>query len=81
MLRLKFDSNLDFQIDAINSVAGLFKGQAKKPFDYTFQIIPNLLDLPQRRIFENLQEIQKKNGLPISNEDDLKEPYNFTIEM
>jgi len=45
MLRLKFDPRLDFQIDSISSVLDLFKGQTKKPFDYTFQIIPNLLDL------------------------------------
>lgn len=81
MLKLKFDPKLDFQIDSINSVVDLFKGQSKKSFDYTFQIIPNLLDLPQIRIFHNLQEIQKKNGLPLSKVDDLKEPYNFTVEM
>ncbi len=79
MLKLKFDPKLDFQIDAISSVVDLFKGQSKKPFDYTFQIIPNLLDLPKEKILENLQEIQKKNGL--SDAVDLKEPYNFTIEM
>ena len=81
MLRLKFDPKLDFQIDAINSVVDLFKGQTKKSFDYTSQIIPNLLDIPKERIFENLQAIQKKNGLPLSNIDDLNEPYNFTVEM
>src|SRR3990172_4349499 len=81
MLRLKFDPKLNFQIDSISSVVDLFKGQSKKPFDYTFQIIPNLLDLPNERIFENLQEIEKKNGLPLSKADDLKEPYNFTVEM
>jgi len=81
MLKLKFDSKLDFQIDAINSVVDIFKGQVKKPFDYTFQIIPNLLDLPKEKILENLQEIQKRNGLPLSNIGDLTEPYNFTIEM
>ena len=95
MLKLKFDSQLDFQIEAINSVVDLFKGQTKKPFVYTAQIIPNLLDLSKERILENLQEIQKKNGLPVSNELEIprqtssdtplqkgnKEPYNFTIEM
>jgi len=79
MLKLKFDPKLDFQIDAINSVVDIFKGQVKKLFDYTFQIIPNLLDLPKEKILENLQEIQKRNGLPLSN--DLEKPYNFTIEM
>jgi len=81
MLKLKFDPKLDFQIDAINSVVDLFKGQYKKSFDRTFQIIPNLLDLSKEKILENLQAIQKKNSLPLSNADDLKEPYNFTIEM
>jgi type III restriction enzyme len=81
MLKLKFDSNLNFQTNAINSVVDIFKGQVKKPLDYTFQIIPNLLDLPKEKIFENLQEIQKRNELPLSNIDNLKEPYNFTIEM
>jgi len=81
MLRLKFDPKLDFQIDAINSVVDLFKGQTKRTFDYTFQIIPNILDLPREKILENLQEVQSRNGLPLSTIDDLKEPYNFTIEM
>jgi len=81
MLRLKFDPNLDFQIDSINSIVDLFKGQPKKHFGYNFQIIPNVLNLSKEKIFENLQEVQKKNRLPLSNADDLKEPYNFTVEM
>jgi type III restriction enzyme len=81
MLKLKFDSKLDFQINAINSVVDIFKGQIKKSSKYTFQIIPNFLDLPKEKILENLQEIQKRNGLTLSNENDLSEPYNFTIEM
>ncbi|MBA7512876.1 hypothetical protein ES705_04885 [subsurface metagenome] len=36
MMKLKFDPKLDFQIDAINSIVDLFKGQVKPPFDYTF---------------------------------------------
>ncbi len=44
MLTLKFDSKLDFQIDAINSVVDLFKGQLKQSFEYTFQVIPNILN-------------------------------------
>ena len=80
-MKLKFDPKLDFQIDSINSIVDLFKGQPKKHFDYTLQIVPNVLNLSKEKIFENLQEIQKKNGLPLSNADDLKEPYNFTVEM
>jgi len=95
MMKLKFDPKLDFQIDSISSVVDLFRGQSKKPFDYTFQIFPNVLDLPEERILENLQEIQSKNGLPLSKELEIprqtssdtplqkgnKEPYNFTVEM
>jgi type III restriction enzyme len=81
MLTLKFDPKLNFQIDSISSVVNLFKGQLKKPFNYTFQIIPNVLDLSKEEIFENLQEIQENNKLPLSNINDLEEPYNFTVEM
>ncbi|HEC92259.1 MAG TPA: DEAD/DEAH box helicase, partial [Candidatus Atribacteria bacterium] len=81
MLRLKFDPKLDFQIDAINSVIDLFRGQIKKPLEYTFHIFPNSLYLSKEEILENLKEVQNKNGIPLSNKYDLKEPYNFTIEM
>ena len=81
MLKLNFDAKLDFQIDAINSVVDLFKGQVRRSFDYTFQIVPNQLDLSDEKIFENLLEVQSKNGLPLSNADDLQKPYNWTIEM
>jgi len=81
MLKLKFDPKLSFQIDAINSVVDIFKGQVKRPFDYASQTIPNVLDIPKEKILENLQEVQRRNGLELSKENDLIEPYNFTIEM
>ncbi|MCX7926586.1 MAG: DEAD/DEAH box helicase family protein, partial [Candidatus Omnitrophica bacterium] len=81
MLRLKFDSKLDFQIEAINSVVDLFKGQIKRPLYYTLQVVPNTLDLTKEKILENLREVQNRNNLTLFNEPDLTEPYNFTIEM
>lgn len=81
MLRLKFDAKLNFQIDAINSVVNLFKGQPENPFNYTSQIVSNVLNIPIEKIFENLLEVQERNELPLSNANDLKEPYNFTVEM
>ena len=81
MLKLKFDSKLDFQIQAINSVVSIFKRQVKRPSGYTFQVIPNVLDLTKEKILENLQEIQRKNGLDLSKIADLEEPNNFTVEM
>jgi type III restriction enzyme len=79
--KLKFAADLNFQIDAINSVVDLFDGQSKKSFNYTSQVIPNLLNLSKEKILENLQKIQEGNGLPLSNIDELKKTYNFTIEM
>ncbi|MCM8832599.1 MAG: DEAD/DEAH box helicase family protein [Candidatus Omnitrophica bacterium] len=79
MLKLKFDSKLDFQIDAINSVVDIFKGQTKKQFVYTSQIISNQIDISKEKILENLHKIQERNDLALSH--DLSEPYNFTVEM
>jgi len=81
MLKLKFDSKLDYQIDAINYVVDLFKGQTKQIQSSNFSIVPNVLELPKEKILENLQDIQSKNGIALSNADDLNEPYNFTVEM
>ena len=55
MMKLKFDSKLDFQLDAINSVIDLFKGQIKQPSNYSFQIVPNILNLSKEKILENLK--------------------------
>jgi len=87
MMKLKFDPKLEFQIDAINSVVDLFKGQIKQPFDFTFQVVPNVLTLSKEKILENLQEIQKRNNLPIQERlefpttENLEDILNFTIEM
>ena len=35
-MKFKFDGNLDFQLDAINSVVDLFKGQRKNEKNVTF---------------------------------------------
>jgi len=40
MLKLKFDSKLDFQIDAINSVLDLFKGQTKNLLGSAYGVFP-----------------------------------------
>jgi len=81
MLKLKFDAKLDFQIQAVNSVVDIFKGQIKMPFNYTYQVIPNVLNLKKEKILENIQEIQQRNGLDMSKINDLEKPYNFTVEM
>ena len=81
-MKFKFDGNLDFQLDAINSVVDLFKGQRKKEKNVTFiaenGVIPNELDINEEQILENLQEIQTKNVLSKNNR---LEGMDFTVEM
>ncbi len=81
-MELKFQSNLDFQLDAINSVTDLFESQkfiADNYWDISENgIIPNRLDLIDSQILENLNNIQKQNK--ISQSKDLKN-MDFTIEM
>lgn len=90
MLQLKFDSNLQFQIDAINSIADLFEGQPAEDsllreafvkdtgelseFAYT----KNNLLLTQDAILSNLQAIQERNDLEISK---MLDGMNFSVEM
>lgn len=72
-MKLKFDSKLDFQIEVINSIIDLFKGQTNQIKNLISQGVPNILGLSKEKILENLQEVQKRNGSPVSN--DLQEPF------
>ena len=81
-MELKFQSNLDFQLDAINSVVQLFESQKFVDDNYwnvgENGIISNRLDLDDSQILENLNYIQRENK--ISEAKNLKNK-NFTIEM
>ena len=86
-MKLKFDSRLDFQIDAINSVVDLFKGQLKRQFEYTIQVVPNFLTISNIQILDNLKRIQETNELQVQEKleypetENLESILNFTIEM
>ena len=77
-MEFKFDSNLEFQLDAINSVVGLFNGQIKSDKIFLDAIIPNSITISENTIKENLSEIQKENGLKAS---DKWEGMDFSVEM
>jgi type III restriction enzyme len=81
-MELKFDGNLDYQIEAINSIVSLFKGQNYihfSKFESGYNgIISNELNISESKLLENLNGIQKNNNLKISNE--LK-GMDFSIEM
>ncbi len=86
-LEFKFDPNLDYQRDAINSVIDLFNGQIKQQQEFTFLVKPNILTLSYEDILSNVQEIRKRNGLAdlgqieFSSAENLDSILQFTIEM
>ena len=93
-MKLHFEPNLDYQLQAIESVCDLFRGQEICRTEFT--VIKNMIDKPffpgletdlgignrltllEEDILKNLQEIQLRNGLPI---DSAIRSYDFTVEM
>ena len=92
-MKLKFNPNLDYQEEAISSVVDLFKGQQSAQSNFTVlnygaqvglydagQGIGNRFELIDDDILENLQQIQLRKGLPLS-EDLQTNKLDFNIEM
>lgn len=93
-LKLKFDPELDYQLDAIGAVVDLFKGQTPKESNFTVapvsaQIrldetgvgIGNNLDLTPAEILHNLQEVQERNGLKQSQTLETNPYIEFEVDM
>ena len=78
-MKIKFESNLEYQNDAISAIVDIFKGQEvctsnftvfspefinKQGLQYESETgVGNKLNIAQERILENVQKIQLKNGL------------------
>ena len=90
-MKLRFEPNLDFQLQAVEAVCDLFRGQevcrteftvTRDAGDLAFQEtelgIGNRLTLLNDQIFENLRHIQLRNGVPPSGNLD---SGDFTVEM
>ena len=90
-MKLRFEPDLDFQLQAVEAVCGLFRGQevcrteftvtrdaADLPFHETGMGIGNRLTLVDDEILENLRDTQLHNGLPQSGS---LESGDFTVEM
>ncbi len=65
-MKLKFDANQDFQINAINAIADLFEGQdkaASKMFagNGLLGIYPNVLTLSKEEVLANSAKVQDRN--------------------
>lgn len=89
-MKLQFQSDLSYQLQAIDSVVNIFQGQPIRQSNFTVSYgedagliqtalgIGNRLELTPEEILKNVQGVQIKNGLPRS--ENLK-GMNFTIEM
>ena len=81
-MKFKFDGNLDFQLETINAIVDIFKGQRRNgkslPFIAENGIIPNELNIGEKKIFENLKEVQTNNNIKTNGH---LEGMDFTIEM
>lgn len=91
-MKLHFESNLDFQLQAIEAICDLFRGQEICRSEFTVTMprdydslgiesnlgIGNRLMLLDTDILKNLNEVQLRNGLKPSEE--LKN-FDFTVEM
>ena len=69
-MRFQFDGNQAFQLRAIESVADLLRGQPRNLVDFAsaeagtlFGPPRNRLDLDDAQLLENLQAVQRQNGI------------------
>ncbi len=66
-LKLQFDPNQDYQIDAIAAAVDLFEGLPRQTTEYRLEdVIPNLPlheDLSEAWLFRNLRTVQERHGL------------------
>lgn len=86
---LHFEPNLQFQLDAINSVVRLFDGQPNDDGDTNFSVpeegtlnfidgIANQLIISEDQVLRNLQNVQRDNEIEVSNS---LLGMNFSVEM
>src|SRR3989338_3288888 len=82
-MKLKFDANQDFQIDAINAIADLFEGQDKAASKMLagnglLGIYPNVLSLSREEVLANSAKVQDRNKTTNGGG---VEDLDFSIEM
>ncbi len=93
-MKLHFDSKQEFQLEAVKAITDIFEGQQLSSGDFEFSIIQpgalltengfgNKIDFSHLdQLTENIQRVQKNNGLKISTTDEIiSNGWNFSIEM
>jgi len=88
-MKIKFDSNQKYQLDAVNAVVDLFDGQPLAGGDFEFNMatdgglfsdlgIGNHLSLSDDALLSNLRKVQERNDIPLSDE---LNGLHFSVEM
>ena len=83
-MKLKFDANQQFQIDAIKTVLDIFEGQGKNGYAHVASshdllgIYPNQLTIDPETIRQNVRKIQERQGI---NNQEVVPEMDFSIEM
>jgi type III restriction enzyme len=90
-MKLQFDSNLDFQHQAVKCVVDLFEGQPLNKGDFEFTLndndsslqlnengFGNKLIISPEQLLENLKKVQKDSAIYTSSE---LQGLNFSLEM
>jgi type III restriction enzyme len=88
-MKLSFESNLQYQQDAIKSITGLFEGQPMEDSISEYRLkekgtlslingVGNNLVLSEEQILSNLQAIQTENEINTTN---LLDGMHFSVEM
>ncbi len=84
-MKLKFNPELDYQLDAINAAVDLFEGMPYQQGDYTELGIANAFSFNREKLLSNLQKIQEQNFVKKSTQliqaDDSYPFANFSVEM
>ena len=77
-MKLHFDSNQEYQWDAVKSITDIFEGQLLSTGDFEFSMIAtgallsengfgNKLTLNEDQVWKNIQTIQQRNEIKTAN--------------
>jgi len=87
-MKLQFDANQDYQLQAVAAITGIFEGQPLDGANTRFEIdrerlqlisgVGNNLVLSENQIIKNLKAVQERNEIPVAEK---FEGMNFSVEM
>src|SRR3990170_3685061 len=89
-MKLHFDSNQEYQIEAIRAITDLFEGQPLSGGDFEFSLnetgvlltengVGNKLTVTDEQILENVKRVQHRNKIKNGNKE--LQGMNFSVEM